>query len=454
MTSLGLPPAASAAGVPSGTTEGATTTLSGAPGQFAAILTPLILPAVDGRVSVDFETGQDQLPAPLGEGENDLRPKETPADPMVLAWTGLMPGDPALRLSAPAAINSEGSTETTAGPPAEAKVGSGGPSAESPAEKALADTPPVPVSGPPDEAPPEGSARPSIVSAGLRLPPGLKLEKKTSASAEATPKNVPVEKAAPPRPAPAVEAPPAFPVPPHSSTLLPIRNKEPGSTARRTEAPFPEPAVAPLPPAGTETFSLESSIRRENPDREERAPNEKAASGVVFRFESDSLGAAPTGSAAARPETTAFPGETTGTAASPPVEWRSLVQRLDWHWRGGKGDVTIALHPRDLGRVSVRMETVNDVVSVRFEVDNEAARAGLAHRSDELTQSLRDLGWRVDNVHVSLAGAGTDAFSRNGQSSSDGSRSPFRWPSAARGTIPALPEARGGPSPHLVDLVA
>lgn len=144
-----------------------------------------------------------------------------------------------------------------------------------------------------------------------------------------------------------------------------------------------------------------------------------------------------------------------GPAASRlPVEWRTLVQRVDWHWREGKGDVTIALHPREFGRVSVRVETVNDAVTVRFEVDNEAARTGLAHRSEDLTQSLRELGWRVDDVRVALAGAGAGSADSGGRPSADGSPSPFRPPADPRTPSPRREEATRRPSRYLVDLVA
>lgn len=140
-------------------------------------------------------------------------------------------------------------------------------------------------------------------------------------------------------------------------------------------------------------------------------------------------------------------------SSSGSIDWLGLAKRIGWRWKDGDGEVSLDLHPRELGRVMVRLEASRDVVNVRLEVNNDAARAGLTQHVDDLSRALRDLGWKVDGVRVDLAGTGGSAADGRGRGGSrDGADSPFRnggEPSEHR----AITYAAFGPR-HRVDLVA
>lgn len=77
----------------------------------------------------------------------------------------------------------------------------------------------------------------------------------------------------------------------------------------------------------------------------------------------------------------------------------------------GQRVVTMRLDPAELGRVRVHMRVAGEVVSVRFQVGTQQARAAVEKSQNELRQSVERRGLRVDSFTVEtideLAGAGS-----------------------------------------------
>lgn|GEM_PF-3121126 len=106
----------------------------------------------------------------------------------------------------------------------------------------------------------------------------------------------------------------------------------------------------------------------------------------------------------------------------PPVpvqaEPKDLIEHIRFGLVEGRSNVKVSLIPRELGELTILLETRGESVSVKFQVENTSARDAVSLRAGELTASLRDMGWKVDRFSVDLAGTGTGAYS--GQDSSQG----------------------------------
>ncbi len=75
----------------------------------------------------------------------------------------------------------------------------------------------------------------------------------------------------------------------------------------------------------------------------------------------------------------------------------------------------LRLDPRELGPVEVQLTVVNDVVSIRFVADNEAARQVISRQLHELRQSLTDSGISFGQFDVASQGGGGQGSQSHGE---------------------------------------
>ena len=91
----------------------------------------------------------------------------------------------------------------------------------------------------------------------------------------------------------------------------------------------------------------------------------------------------------------------------PYVQARNLLDQIDSQIKiGFKQDTTsmeMQLNPASLGRINVRLETVNGEVTAHFETQNAQVRAALEGHVAELKQSLQNQGVKIESVEVTVA---------------------------------------------------
>jgi hypothetical protein len=69
----------------------------------------------------------------------------------------------------------------------------------------------------------------------------------------------------------------------------------------------------------------------------------------------------------------------------------------------GQRAVTIRLDPAELGKVRIQLRVAGEVVSVRFQVQTQQARASVERAQGELRQSIERRGLRIDSFMVEMA---------------------------------------------------
>lgn len=145
---------------------------------------------------------------------------------------------------------------------------------------------------------------------------------------------------------------------------------------------------------------------------------------------------------------------TLGASASidAPTLIRHLAERIDTQWRAGDSRINLALNPPDLGSVKISVETHQDHMTVRFNVEQANVQQVVQAHLPELKQALSDRGWDVSTLQVSVGGMGVD------QGQKDGGQN---LPTANNNRIPqegsmnelTSPETSLS-DPYLVDMVA